>query len=176
MIDWAAVFVPQNPIGEVILRGTLIYFLLFFVLRFFLNRQAGAVGIPDLLVVVLVVEATTDALGRNESVTEAAILILTVMFWSYGLQWLAYHFPRLEFIISSSRVKLMENGKMLRRNMRKELVTEDELMALLRTQGVDDPSKVKLACLESSGDISVVTRDPDDASQNGHDNKARELI
>lgn len=173
MIDWQAIFVPQNPIFEVILRGTLIYFLLFFVLRFFLNRQAGAIGIPDILVVVLVVESTTDALGENNSVTEAAILILTVMFWSYGLQWLAYRFPRLEVLLTSSRVKLIENGKMLRKNMRRELVTEDELFALLRTQGVDDPKDVKLACLESSGDISVVTNLPD-TSQDGHSNKGRE--
>lgn len=172
-MDWHAILVPQNPISEVILRGTLIYFLLFFVLRFFLNRQAGAIGIPDILVVVLVVESTTDALGENKSVTEAASLILTVMFWSYGLQWLAYRFPRLEVLLTSSKVKLIENGKMLRKNMRRELVTEDELFALLRTQGVDDPKDIKLACLESSGDISVVTYAPD-ASQNGHSNKARE--
>ena len=172
-MDWHAIFVPQNPIPEVILRGTLIYFLLFFVLRFFLNRQAGAIGIPDILVVVLVVESTTDALGENKSVTEAAILILTVMFWSYGLQWLAYRFPKLEVLLTSSKVKLIENGKMLRKNMRRELVTEEELMALLRTQGVDDPMDVKLACLESSGDISVVTRELE-ASQNGHANKGKE--
>jgi len=172
-IDWPAILVPQTSLAEVIARGTLIYFLLFFVLRFFLNRQAGAVGIPDLLVVVLIVEATTDALGRNESVTEAAVLICTVMFWSYGLQWLAYRFPKLEFVVSSPKVKLMESGKMLRKNMRRELVTEEELKSLLRTQGVDDFSRVKLACLESSGDISVVTFDGDQA-QGGHTNRARD--
>jgi uncharacterized membrane protein YcaP (DUF421 family) len=172
-IDWAAIIVPQNPIAEVIARGTLIYFLLFFVLRFFLNRQAGAIGIPDLLVVVLIVESTTDALGRNESVTEAAVLIGTVMFWSYGLQWLAFRFPKLEFVVSAPQVKLMENGRMLRKNMRRELVTEEELKSLLRTQGVDDFSRVKLACLESSGDISVVTFDGDE-TQGGHRNRARD--
>jgi uncharacterized membrane protein YcaP (DUF421 family) len=173
LIDWQAIFVPQNPVHEVVLRGTLIYFLLFFVLRFFLNRQAGAIGIPDILVVVLVVESTTDALGENKSVTEAAILILTVMFWSYGLQWLAYRFPRLEVLLTSSKVKLIENGKMLRRNMRRELVTEEELLALLRTQGVEDPKEVKLACIESSGDISVVTKGPE-SSHSGHSNKGKE--
>jgi uncharacterized membrane protein YcaP (DUF421 family) len=175
-IDWAAILIPQNPIAEVIVRGTMIYFLLFFILRFFLNRQAGAVGIPDLLVVVLIVEATTDALGRNESVTEASILIGTVMFWSYGLQWLAFTYPRLEFLVFSPKVKLMENGKMLRKNMRRELVTEEELKSLLRTQGVDELSRVKLACLESSGDISVVTFDGESEGSAGATNRAREAV
>lgn len=171
-IDWPAIFVPQNSLIQVVVRGTIIYFILFSVLRFFLNRQAGAIGIPDLLVVVLVVESTTDALGRNESVTEAAILVLTIMAWSYGLQWLAYRFPLFEFVIASPRVKLVEHGKMLRKNMRRELVTESELMALLRTQGVDDLGDVKLACLESSGEISVVTNEAD-SDQHGSSNRPR---
>jgi uncharacterized membrane protein YcaP (DUF421 family) len=156
MIDWAALVVPKNSVAEVIIRGTLIYLLLFLVLRFFMNRQAGAVGIPDILVVVLIVEATTDALGRNESITEAALVVGTVTAWSYGLQWASYKFPRLEFLVSSPKVKLIEDGKILRRNMRRELVTDEELMSLLRTQGIDDPKDVKLACIEGSGDISVI--------------------
>ncbi|MET0705464.1 MAG: YetF domain-containing protein [Tardiphaga sp.] len=155
-IDWAGMFVPENPVLEVMVRGTLIYILLYLVLRFFMNRQAGAVGIPDILVIVLIVESTTDALGKNESVTEAAILIGTVMAWSYGLQWLSFKVPQLEFLINSPKVKLIENGKVLRRNMRRELVTDEELMSLLRTQGIEDPKQVKSAYIEGSGDISVI--------------------
>lgn len=166
-IDWGAIFVPQNPIAEVIIRGTLIYLVLYLVLRFFLNRQAGAVGIPDILVIVLIVEASTDSLGKNESVTEAALLIGTVMAWSYGLQWLSFKVPRLEFLINSPKVKLIENGKLLRRNMRSELVTDEELMALLRSQGIDDPKQVKSAYIEGSGDISVIPLDGK-SSGDGH--------
>jgi uncharacterized membrane protein YcaP (DUF421 family) len=166
-IDWGALLVPQNPIAEVMVRGTLIYLLLFLVLRFFLNRQAGAVGIADILVIVLIVEASTDALGNNESVTETALLIGTILAWSYGLQWLSYKVPRLEFLLSSPKVKLIENGKVLRRNMRKELITDEELMALLRSQGIDDPRKVKSAYIEGSGDISVIPLD-DKPSGDGH--------
>ena len=158
-VDWGSLFVPQNPLAEVIVRGTLIYLLLFLVLRFFLNRQAGAVGNPDILVIVLIVEATTDAMGKNESVTEAALLIGTVMAWSYGLQWLSFRVPRLRFLVSSPKVKLIENGQVLRRNMRRELVTDEELMSLLRSQGIDDPKQVKSAYIEGSGDISVIPLD-----------------
>ena len=63
---------------------------------------------------------------------------------------------------------------MLRRNMRKELVTEDELKSLLRTQGVEDLETVKLACLESSGDISVITYDKNEPAS-GRSSKAKEF-
>jgi uncharacterized membrane protein YcaP (DUF421 family) len=171
--DWGALLIPQNPVAEVIVRGTLIYLLLYLVLRFFLNRQAGAVGIPDILVIVLIVEATTDALGKNESVTEAALLIGTVMAWSYGLQWLSFKVPRLEFLVNSPKVKLIENGNILRRNMRRELVTDEELMALLRSQGIDDPKKVKSAYIEGSGDISVI---PLDGKTSGDGHKGADAV
>lgn len=170
-IDWTTLFVPQNSILEVIARGTCIYLLLFVVLRFFMNRQAGAIGIPDLLVVVLIVEATTDALGRNESVTEAALLVVTVMGWSYFLQWLGWRFPALEFIISSPKVKLIENGKVLRRNMRRELVTDEELASMLRSQGIESVDKVKAAFIEGSGDISVICFDDAHNDQAGRQSK-----
>ena len=53
-------------------------------------------------------------------------------------------------------VPLIKNGKMLRRNMRQELITEDELMMQLCEQGLDDVSKVKESYIESDGRISVI--------------------
>lgn len=50
-IDWNALFVPTPPIGEIVLRGTAVYLFLFFLMRI-LRRQAGHIGIADLLVVV----------------------------------------------------------------------------------------------------------------------------
>jgi uncharacterized membrane protein YcaP (DUF421 family) len=172
-VDWGALFVPKNPLAEVVIRGTLIYLLLFLVLRFFMNRQAGAVGVPDILVIVLIVEASTDALGENGSIVETALLIGTVMAWSYGLQWLSFNVPRLQFLINSPKVKLIENGKILRRNMRRELVTDEELMALLRSQGIDDPKQVKSAYIEGSGDISVI---PMDGKPSGDGHKGADAL
>ena len=47
---------------------------------------------------------------------------------------------------------------MLQRNLRREFITEEELMAELRKQGVRDVSEVKEACLEADGSVSVVRK------------------
>lgn len=74
-VDWESVFIPSLSIWEVILRGSLIYLFLFVVLRV-LRRGAGAIGISDLLVVVLIADAAQNALGSEyRSVTEGS-------FWS----------------------------------------------------------------------------------------------
>jgi uncharacterized membrane protein YcaP (DUF421 family) len=54
-------------------------------------------------------------------------------------------------------LKLAENGKMLRHYMRRELRTEDELMSMIRQQGINDIQKVKEAFIEGDGRISVIT-------------------
>ena len=54
---------------------------------------------------------------------------------------------------------LVKNGQMNLRNMRKELISEDELRSLLRQQGIDKLADVKTASMEGDGRISVVTQD-----------------
>ena len=59
-------------------------------------------------------------------------------------------------MIEPPPLPLIKNGKMLRKNMKLELIKEDELLMELREQGIDDVSKVKEAYIESDGRISVI--------------------
>ena len=54
---------------------------------------------------------------------------------------------------------VIRNGQMILRNMRKEFLTKDELMAQLREEGIEDISKVKAAHIEGDGNVSVITFD-----------------
>lgn len=160
-IDWQGIFVPSQGIVEVVLRGTLVYFLLFVVFRFFLKRQAGALGITDLLLVVLIADASQNALGSEyRSVTEGAALVLTIVFWDYLLDWLAFRFPWFERFARPRRVVLVEDGRVLQDNMRREKITTDELMSQLRHHGVEEESEVKRAVMEGDGRLSVIKRGP----------------
>lgn len=72
-IDWHALFVPTLSIGEVVLRGTLVYLFLFFLMRI-LRRVAGEIGLSDILVVVLIADGAGNAMSSEyRSVTEGAI-------------------------------------------------------------------------------------------------------
>ncbi len=94
MVDWQELFVPVHPIPEIILRGTITYIMLFLILRFLLKRQSGVIGIADLLVVVLIADAAQNAMASEyKSITEGAILVLTIVFWNYAVDWLGFRFP-----------------------------------------------------------------------------------
>lgn len=157
-IDWKELFVPNVSIAETIIRGSIVYLVLFTLLRVILKREAGTVGITDLLVVVLLADASQNAIAADyKSITNGVILVTTIISWSYILNWLGYKFPKIQRFINPPALTLVKNGKMLYRNMRKELITEDELMSQLRQQGVNSLSEVKAAYMEGDGNISVIT-------------------
>lgn len=159
-IDWRGAFVPTVPLAEIILRGSLIYLALFMLLRVVMKRQAGTVGITDLLVLMLLADATQNAMASQyKSITEGLVLVATIVGWDYAPDWLGYRFPRLQRFVHPPPLPLVKDGQMLRRNMRRELITEEELMSQLRLQGVEDLAPVKAVFMEGDGRISVLCHD-----------------
>jgi uncharacterized membrane protein YcaP (DUF421 family) len=154
------VFVPDTPLLEIFVRGTIVYLAIFALLRFVLTRQSGNLGVTDLLVIVLIADAAQNAMASEyKSVPDGLLLVATIVFWSYVLDWLAYHFPTFRRLIHPPSLELVRDGKVNRRNMRRELITVDELKAQLREQGIEDLSQVRKACMEGDGRISVVKDD-----------------
>ena len=156
--DWNSTFVPTIHLGEIVLRGTLIYLFLFVVFRL-LRREAGALSLGDLLVVTLIADAAQNAMASEyKSITEGVVLTSTIVGWDYFFDWLGVYFPRLRPILQPPLLPLIKDGEMQRRNMRKELISENELMSHLRQHGIEDIAEVKLCSLESDGHISVIER------------------
>ena len=165
-VNWASVFVPDTPFLEIFVRGTIMYLGLFAMLRF-LRREAGTIGIADLLVLVLIADAAQNAMAANyTSLTDGLFLVATIVGWSYVLNWLGYQFPLAGRFVHPPPLPLIHNGKLLRMNMRREFVTLDELRTHLREQGVDDIGQVRRAFIEGDGRISVIMRD-DAGGSNG---------
>lgn len=158
-VDWRAVFVPKTPVLELFVRGTVVYLALFALLRL-AKRQAGSLSVTDLLVLVLIADAAQNAMADDyRSLPDGLLLVATIVFWSFALDWLGYRYPLVRWFVHPPPVDLIRNGRMLRQNMRRELVTVDELMSQLREQGVSAVGHVKIARLEGDGHISVVKRE-----------------
>jgi uncharacterized membrane protein YcaP (DUF421 family) len=167
-IDWKTLLTPSIPLAETIVRGSAVYLSLFALLRVFLKRVTGTVGIADLLMIVLIADAAQNAMANDyTSITDGLILVATIIFWNYTLDWLGYRVPLLQRFVHPPPLQLIKDGRMLLHNMRRELITRDELMSQLREQGVDDLATVQEAHMEGDGRISVITRD-------GHGNGDRE--
>ena len=92
--DIQEAFTPDVSPFEMFVRGTLIYVLVFVILRVALRRKSGAVAFTDLLVLVLIADAAQNGMAANySSITDGLILIGTLVFWAYAIDWLGFHLP-----------------------------------------------------------------------------------
>lgn len=159
-IDLAGIFSFTVSPLELMLRGTLMYWFLFTVLRFVLRRDVGSLGISDFLFVVILGDAAQNSMiGSASSAADGMVLIGTLVFWSYMLDFLSFQFPVIQRFTSAQRLCLVRDGKMLRRNMRREFITDEELNAKIRHEGVDDLATVKRMYLEADGEMSLIRQD-----------------
>jgi uncharacterized membrane protein YcaP (DUF421 family) len=158
-IDWQEVFGFSVAPLEMFVRGTLMYWFLFLTFRVVLRRNVGSVGIADILVLVIIADAAQNGMaGEYKSITDGCILIASIVFWNYLVDWLSYRWAVLRKLLEPQPLLLIRDGQLLRHNMRKELVSEDELLAQLRQQGVEKAQEVKRAYMESDGTVTVIQR------------------
>jgi uncharacterized membrane protein YcaP (DUF421 family) len=158
-IDLAQILTPDTPILEIVLRGTVTYLALFAMIRVAGKRQAAGVGMTDLLVIVLIADAAQNAMaGQYTSISDGLVLVATIVFWAWALDWIGYHVPAVERLLHPMPLLLIKDGRTLPRNLRAELLTHEELMSELRAQGVDDISAVDRAYLEGNGQLSVIKK------------------
>lgn len=162
-IDLGQILAPDTPVLEIVIRGTITYIALFLMLRITGKRQSGGVGVTDLLVIVLIADAAQNAMaGQYSSVSDGLLLVGTIVFWAYTLDWLGYHFAAVERFVHPKPLLLIENGRTLPRNLRSELLTHEELMSELRSQGVDKIEAVDRAFLEGNGQLTVIKQGDSD--------------
>jgi uncharacterized membrane protein YcaP (DUF421 family) len=158
-LDYSRIFLPSVPILEIIIRGTSMYLVLFVLLRLTMKRIGGMIGLGDILMIALVAAAVQNSIARdNQSIADGVLLVATVAFWSYALDWLGHRYPLIQRFYNPPALLLIKDGRMIRRNMRQELITEDELIGQLRQNGVRNIKEVKEAFMEGDGSITVIKR------------------
>ncbi len=158
-VDWHAVFVPSMALLELFVRGTAMYLGILVFMRL-LNRQKGALSTADLLVLIVVADAAQNAMSAQyTSLTEGIFLVGTIFLWDYVLDRLSYHSPAFRKLLSEPPVLLIADGQLQYRNLKKEMLTRDDVLEQLREQGVDDIKHVRKCCLESDGHFSVIRMD-----------------
>ena len=152
-----SIFKLTMPIVELVARGSLMFWFLVLVFRVVLRRDPGSMGITDFLFVVLLGDAAQNGMiGDATSATDAIVLISTLVFWNVAIDWATFRWPAVERLLFARRLVLVRNGKLNRRNMRREFISDAELMSKVREEGLEDLGRIKAMYLESDGEISLI--------------------
>lgn len=161
--DIPAAFIPDVSLLETVVRGIVMYLSIFVLLRVILRGRTSGVTVSDLLVLVMISDAAQNAMASTYlSLTNGIVLVATIVVTSATMDWLAFRYPSIRRFVHPEHKPLIIDGRLIRKTLNDELMTEGELLTQLRLNGLEDPSEVKAAYLEGNGEISVIKR-PDGA-------------
>src|SRR5205814_7216456 len=118
-VNWHQLLVPKLSLLEIVLRGVVIYVGLCLLLRVVLKRQAGQIGLGDLLVVTLVAGICRNPLVADAySIPDGLGVVAVVLMSSYAADWLSYHSPFIHRLMHPQRVELIRDGEVMHENLR----------------------------------------------------------
>jgi uncharacterized membrane protein YcaP (DUF421 family) len=144
------------PLLEKILRPIIVYIVLVLLLRIFGKRELAQLNPFDLVVLLSLSNTVQNALiGDDNSVTGGIIGAVTLL----GINWLVVRMlfarPKLEQALEGTERLLILNGHVDHEALKKETMTETELLSVLHRQGFDDFASVKKCVLEPNGGFFI---------------------
>jgi uncharacterized membrane protein YcaP (DUF421 family) len=143
---------------ESVLRGAAVFLFVWLLFRLSGKRSLAQVTTFDFMLLVIISETTTSALvGEDYSITNAVLLILTLVGLDVGLSLWKKRSPGVARVLDGSPVVLVEHGRPLQERLDEAGVdTADVLTAARVEQGLERLDQIKYAVLERNGTISVV--------------------
>ncbi|HEY1683741.1 MAG TPA: YetF domain-containing protein [Tepidisphaeraceae bacterium] len=144
------------PWWQFIIRGAVVYIAVLILIRISGKRQVAQMGIIEFVALLLISNAVQNSMnGGDNSITGGIILAVTLLALTHLLAVMTYRSDKCEHLIQGEPTLLIRHGKFLDANLRKELLSHEELKAMLRRQGIHRISEIDHAILESDGYLSV---------------------
>ena len=143
-----------------VVRAVAMYLFLLVLLRVMGKRTLAEVTAFDFIVLLIISETTQQAMTGNDfSVTNAAILVLTLVLLQRAADWFSDRSSRADKLLNDRPVVIVEDGRPIEEWMRWNSLTVEEVLEEARqSQGIGSMDEIKYAVLERNGGISVIPR------------------
>jgi uncharacterized membrane protein YcaP (DUF421 family) len=145
---------------ESVLRAAAIYFFLMVLFRITGRRSLAQMTPFDLVLLLIVAEATQQGLlGNDFSVTNAFVVILTLIGIDVLLTFLTHRSRLIDRWVNDVPLVLIEDGRVIDDRLKKARVSMEDILEQARmTQGIERVEQIKYAVLERSGGVSIIPR------------------
>lgn len=158
---------------DIVLRATVMFFILFLLIRLLGKRELGQMTPFELVVLVVLGDLIQQGVTHNDfSLTGATLAICTFAFWALVLSWTAYLFPRAKDLLEGTPRVIVRDGQVVEENLRRDRLTRDEILSEMRLAGIGRMSDVAWAILEPQGKMSFIKKDGHASPQQDDDGAA----
>lgn len=146
---------------DIVLRAAIIYALVFVFTRALGRRELSSLQPFDFILLVVIGDLIQSGVTQSDlSVTGVFLALCTIGILQVGVSYLGFRFRRIRPVLQGEPIVLVENGKTIDRNMRRERLTFDDLAEKARLSEIGAIGDIKWAVLETNGDISFI-KQPD---------------
>jgi uncharacterized membrane protein YcaP (DUF421 family) len=149
------------PVMEKILRPVLVYAFLVIALRIFGKRELAQLNPFDLVVLLSLSNTVQNAIiGNDNSLTGGVVGALALLAMNYAVVRFLFRHRRLDQVLEGKPTTLIEQGKVCKDALARELMTHAELTTVLHRQGFDSLSDVERCVLEPGGTFYIQRKSP----------------
>ena len=159
-VTMSVMLVTTIPLWEIVLRTVVVYLVVLGLLRAAGKRELGQMSVIDLVVILVIANAVQNALNGGDVslvgglVSAATLVGINVFFDRFGRR-----VPYLSQLVREEPTLLMQNGKLIEKNLEREDIEKEEIEMAAREHGLADLSAVDAAVLEVDGSISVIPKE-----------------
>jgi uncharacterized membrane protein YcaP (DUF421 family) len=144
---------------DVVLRSIIVFLFIWALMRIVGRRELSSMEPFDLIIIIVIGDLVQQAATQQDmSVTGAILSAGTIGLMTVLFSWFSWRFPRTRPVLDGKPIVIVEDGKPLLDNMRRERVTIEELAAQARLKGIESLDSVKWAVLETGGQVSFIQK------------------
>jgi uncharacterized membrane protein YcaP (DUF421 family) len=144
---------------DLAIRAVALFGFVYLLTRIIGRRELSSMEPFDLILLIVIGDAIQQGLTQDDySVTGALIVIGTFAVLQILISYLSYRFPRLRPALDGEPMVVVQDGKAIEKNMKRERITLEEVMVEARLQQVASLDQIAWAVLETSGKISIIPK------------------
>lgn len=153
---------------DIVLRATIIFFALYVLVRLLGKRELAQLTPFELIVLVVIGDLVQQGVTHNDfSLSGATLAIATMGFWALALSWITFHSRRAESLLDGEPRVIVRDGEIIGENLRRDRLTEAEILSEMRLAGIGQLRDVAWGILEPRGKMSFIERRPSADRQPG---------
>ena len=144
---------------DIILRAVVVFMFLLFLMRIVGRRELSSLEPFDLVLLIVIGDLVQQGVTQSDhSLTGAMMSAGTFGVLVVVVSYLSFRFRRLRPVVEGEPMVVVQDGKPIERNLRRERITLEELAASARKQQIASLEDVEWAVLETSGQISFIRK------------------
>jgi uncharacterized membrane protein YcaP (DUF421 family) len=144
---------------DLVIRATVVFFFIFLVTRIVGRRQLSDLEPFDFILLVVLGDLVQQGITQSDqSVTGTLTVISTIALLSVAVSWISFRSARARLIAEGEPIVLIQDGRPIERNMRRERITLSDIQEEAREAQITSIGDIQWAILENDGKISCIPR------------------